>query len=131
VERQGDSYVLADEVRAWYERYLPQEQIVHRAPAERIYAFSSVFLPSGLEAELFHRWEQYDSASGEWVQKGVFGFSARGGRDGGYRGYTYRDDVTEGAWRVSFETKGGRIIGRATFVVVPVPVPVERVETRF
>ena len=40
-----------------------------------------------------------------------------GGREGGYRGYTIKQRVMPGDWRVDVETPEGRIIGRVSFRV--------------
>ena len=40
-----------------------------------------------------------------------------GGREGGYRGYTIKQRVMPGDWRVDAETAEGRIIGRVSFRV--------------
>ena len=40
-----------------------------------------------------------------------------GGRDKGYRGYTFKQRVMPGEWRVDVETAEGRVIGRVSFRV--------------
>ena len=40
-----------------------------------------------------------------------------GGRERGYRGYTVKQRVTPGNWRVDVETAEGRVIGRVSFRV--------------
>ena len=40
-----------------------------------------------------------------------------GGRDKGYRGYTVKQRVVPGDWRVDVETAEGRVIGRVSFQV--------------
>ncbi|HQV47575.1 MAG TPA: DUF2914 domain-containing protein, partial [Nitrospira sp.] len=42
-----------------------------------------------------------------------------GGREGGYRAYTFKQGLDVGDWRVDVETEDGRVIGR-------VPVHVEK-----
>ena len=42
---------------------------------------------------------------------------AIGGRDGGYRGYSIKNDVTAGKWRVNVKTGDGKLIGRVGFTV--------------
>jgi hypothetical protein len=40
-----------------------------------------------------------------------------GGRDGGYRTYSTRENPEQGKWRVNIETPHGQIIGRIYFAV--------------
>lgn len=40
-----------------------------------------------------------------------------GGRDGGYRGYTYTSSIVPGFWWVTVETGEGKVIGGTMFVV--------------
>ncbi|MFZ1503187.1 MAG: DUF2914 domain-containing protein, partial [Nitrospira sp.] len=35
-----------------------------------------------------------------------------GGREGGYRAYTFKQGLDPGDWRVDVETEDGRVIGR-------------------
>ncbi|HEY7532205.1 MAG TPA: DUF2914 domain-containing protein, partial [Nitrospiraceae bacterium] len=37
-----------------------------------------------------------------------------GGREGGYRAYTFKQRLDSGDWRVDVETEDGRIIGRVS-----------------
>jgi len=41
----------------------------------------------------------------------------RGGRKGGYRGFTAKQNFSEGEWRVGVETSDAREIGRMYFTV--------------
>lgn len=117
VMRSADAYILKVEPTTWYERYLRFKNVVHKAPGEKIYVFTAIFLPSGLSTTVKHQWLRYDEQAREWREAGEVQFLARGGRDGGYRGYTYRENLAEGKWRVNVRTETGRIIGRVSFTV--------------
>ena len=84
---------------------------------ERVYCFTSVFVPGGIRTTIRHRWLRYDDASGEWMNAGVVPFTIAGGRETGYRGYTYKQRVTPGRWRVVAESESGAAIGIVDFRV--------------
>lgn len=119
IERtRGGGYLLSFEKAPWYAFGKRTSAVFHRAQGERAYAWSSVFAPTRLDTEIVHRWSWYDEALGEWVSKSVIGFPILGGRSDGYRGYSVKESLTVGRWRVDVETLRGQIIGRFVFKVV-------------
>ena len=94
-------------------------ETVHVASREALYAYSAVFAPIDFGATIIHEWQSQDAA-GEWVTRARITFPVSGGRDGGYRGYSMKSNLTPGAWRVNIETERGEIIGRIRFDVVSV-----------
>lgn len=130
VVKQGDEYVLRTEPRHWYESYLRYNTVFHKTAGESVFVFSAVFAPTKFSTTVLHEWEYYDEKDGAWIRSGTFGFPITGGRDGGYRGYSLRENVASGKWRVNVKTGSGLIIGRISFTVVDAPTPVEIVEKR-
>lgn len=128
LSRAGNTYTLLAEPSPWYKKYLTNSSVFHRAPGESVYAFSAVFAPNGLETVIYHEWQRYDEELGEWINKGVSEFPIRGGRDGGYRGYTLKYDVEAGSWRVNVRTMSGQVVGRVSFLIVDVPEKVGTVQ---
>ena len=119
LEKQGDgSYIVTHEERTWhdfFERY-PQ---VHAGPDSRLFVYSAVFAPTDLKTTVVHEWQYRDVASAAWVTTHRVAFSILGGSDRGYRGYSLKNDVFPGLWRVNIETPRGQLIGRVKFEVVP------------
>jgi len=130
VDKTGDDYLLTGEPKHWYEAYLSYNSVFHRYPGESVFVFSSVFAPTRLATTILHEWEYYDENTSSWVRSGTFGFPITGGRDGGYRGYSIRENAEPGKWRVNVKTGGGLIIGRISFTVVDVPAPASTIEKR-
>lgn len=93
--------------------------VFHRAGSERVYCFTSVFVPNGIRTTIRHRWLLYDEQAGEWRTTSVIPFTISGGREGGYRGLTYKRNVVPGQWRVIAESESGARIGILDFEVVP------------
>jgi len=111
--REGGGYrVSAEDPAPWW--HFGRETIT-QAPGETIYAYSAVAAPGNLSGTVVHRWEYF--AGGRWVTENKLSFPIVGGRAGGYRGYSFKGNLTEGAWRVSVETQSGQTIGRIRFDV--------------
>ncbi len=125
---QDGLFRLGGEAAPWYERYLPYGTTFHHAPGQIAYAYSAVFAPTGISTVILHEWQRYDAATGEWVPHATVRYPIQGGRDGGYRGYSYIKDISGGKWRVNVITQYGQLIGRISFTVVDVPTPVPIVE---
>lgn len=114
----GGGYLLTGEPLLWYQQYLQYDTTYHAAPGEPVYVWTVIFAPAGLSTVIEHRWQRYDDATGKWVVAGTFAFPITGGRDGGYRGYSFKSDVSPGRWRVDAVTSYGQVIGRVAFQVV-------------
>ena len=94
------------------------EQLYHAAPGDRVYCFTSVFIPRGIESTLRHRWMYRQN--GEWKTSDVISFKIRGGRNEGYRAYTFKRSLHPGLWRVVTETEYGARLGITDFHIVQV-----------
>lgn len=118
VRRAGDGYqVLAEERVRSIVSFAPEK--FHITPTDRTaYAFSSIFSPARLNIEVVHEWQRRDSYTGAWTTVNSVSFPLIGGRDKGYRGYSWNARVEPGAWRVNVKTTGGQIIGRIAFAAV-------------
>ena len=121
VEKADGAYRLTFEKPAWYQVMKRSENPFHGdGPA---YCFTAVFAPVDLKTTVYHRWQYRTARPGKSVEAGEFSTTDRipirisGGRDGGYRGYTIKQHVPPGDWRVDVETEDGRVIGRVRFQV--------------
>ncbi|OGQ97944.1 MAG: hypothetical protein A2505_08195 [Deltaproteobacteria bacterium RIFOXYD12_FULL_55_16] len=114
---KGTEFRLTLEKAPWWVFWRELSSEVHLAPGERLYCVSAVFAPRGLNTRLYHRWEHYEAGRG-WLTTSRPGFGLAGGRDGGFRGYTYKQDMTAGEWKVRVETENGRTIAEHGFTVV-------------
>lgn len=130
VEKAGDAYLLEAEPSRWYEAYLRYNTVFHRAPGESVFVYSAVFAPTKFSTTILHEWEYYDGSTESWVRSATLGFPITGGRDGGYRGFSIKENVEAGKWRVNVKTGEGKIIGRISFTIIGVPAPVRTEEQR-
>ena len=128
VSRDGPVYTLRYEQPEWYAFWEDSDEQFHRAPGEAVYCFAAIFAPTQLRTEIFHHWRVYDAEKDAWVSTDRIGYELVGGRNQGYRGYTFKRNIWPGRWRVDVETPRGRVIGRIRFDVVAVSSPVTRLK---
>jgi hypothetical protein len=124
VSRVGTEYHLIAEGEAWYEVFIPHRTTFHTSAGSEAYVYTSIFAPSGLSVRIFHEWQRYDTKNRSWITEQTVGFSIVGGREEGYRGYTFKENPAAGDWRVNVTMDYGQIIGRVSFEVLDVPTEV-------
>ncbi|RMH37985.1 MAG: DUF2914 domain-containing protein [Nitrospirae bacterium] len=85
---------------------------------EAVYCFTAVFAPVALETTIYHHWAyRPPNQAGSFTTTDRIPVHISGGRAQGYRGYTVKQRVDAGEWRVDVETEDERVIGRLTFDV--------------
>lgn len=114
---RAGAYVLSFEKAPWYALGRTTGTVFHTAGKTSVYAFSSVYAPTKFDTSIVHHWSRMNEASGEWVSMSVIPFAISGGRAEGYRGYSIKENISPGKWRVDVETPRGQIIGRFVFTV--------------
>ncbi len=116
VAKEDGVYRLTFEKGAWYQFGKRSDDPFHGdGPA---YCFAAVYAPVRLHGTIYHRW-QYRAPGGDYTTTDRIGMAISGGRERGYRGYTVKQRLAPGDWRVDVETEDGRIIGRLAFRVEP------------
>lgn len=118
LERIDGGYSVMVESVPWYFIFQEYSGTFHRVGGEPVYAYSAVFAPTKLDTAIVHQWSYYNEERGAWVASDRFGFSIIGGRDGGWRGYSFKENVSPGKWRVDVEIERGQLLGRMVFTVV-------------
>jgi hypothetical protein len=92
-------------------------------PGEKLYLYSAVFAPYRLTTNIQHRWEWRDPKTKDWILEQTVRFAIRGGREDGYRAYSFHSQPQPGEWRVNILSLDGRAVGRVRFSVQPVQNP--------
>lgn len=111
----GD-YLLMVEKTPWWQFWQQDARRLNLPEGERLYCLAAVYAPKGLVTQMQHRWE-YRDESGQWRQSSQARFALSGGREGGFRGYSYKDNPKPGQWRVSLVSEGGRTLSVTVFSV--------------
>jgi hypothetical protein len=118
VDKSGGSYFVEYDRDKRYKFWKSFNHDVFYSPGDTIYAFTSVFAPTNLNKSVAHRWKWYNSKAKGWKVRDVIDYKVRGGRDGGYRGYTYKSNLQSGRWEIDVITKEGLILGTIDFDLV-------------
>lgn len=93
--------------------------VFHMTDSDKaVYYFSSVSAPAEITAPITHVWECYDETAKAWITSTTVSFELSGGREGGYRAYSKKENVQDGLWRVTVKVGDKRIVGRRTFTIV-------------
>lgn len=121
-QREGDRFLLMVEQAPAWQFWNRQAPTVKVAEGERLYGVSAVFAPLGVTARLEHRWEV--SEAGGWRIVYRNRFQSTGGRERGFRGYSWVLNPQPGTWRLIVATQDGRTIATLPITVergVPAP----------
>ncbi len=116
LEKVDNTYVLQQDKAPAWRFWRSTVNSVYITPGDKVYCISAVFAPANLHTQLFHHWQFYDEKQG-WQTMSRIGFDLTGGRNKGYRGYSYKQNVAYGLWRVAVETKNGRTISLHSFTI--------------
>lgn len=130
VERRADGFHLRYEPAPWYRFWQTSSRTVHYVPGEPVYVFTAIFAPTAIETEVRHHWQHFNPADSTWQTTDEIGYTLRGGRREGYRGYTFKRFMRPGEWRVDVRTDGNRLLGRVRFEARAVETPVEGLRER-
>lgn len=119
VGRDAGRYAVQIEPASWWQLWRNQATIVHVPDDGRLYGVSAVFAPPGVTAALEHRWELHEANGWRVVYRRPF--QSTGGRDRGFRGYSWVLNPPPGEWRFIVATQDGRTIDMLRFAVEPGP----------
>ena len=115
VEKNKDgNYIARGEKKDFLDKFSLSQKI-HLDVGESVYVFGSVFAPTDLDINITHDWQYFDDTLSEWVSANQITFPIKGGRGEGYRGYSKKENIFEGAWRVDIKTERDQVVGRIRF----------------
>ncbi len=118
VERIDNNYVATSEDCGNFLRcFLYHERRHIETERQKLYLFSTVIAPAGMDFNATHEWQKFDEKERAWRTVADIPFSVVGGREVGFRWYSY-NTVDPGYWRVNIKTERGQTIGRMNFYVV-------------
>ena len=116
VKKSDNRFELSFE-RKWYQVWKRSDATF---PAhEPIYCFTAVFAPVALDTTVYHHWYFRPQKNRPFTHADRIPVKISGGREGGYRAYTFKQQLDAGDWRVDLEAEDGRIIGRVSVTVEP------------
>ncbi len=117
IQKENDEYAVTYERDPWYKFWRDNRAVFTYKPESTVYVFTSIFAPSQFQKEVMHRWKWFSPHTGDWEVIDEISFDITGGRNEGYRGYTFKNKMMEGPWRVDVITDGGQILGIINFEI--------------
>ncbi|WP_339665617.1 DUF2914 domain-containing protein [Maribacter arcticus] len=117
VTMKDDTYLVSYEPEDSFVFWRKHKLDFAYVPDESVYIFSSIFAPTDLKKAVFHRWKWYNHNTKEWEITEDIGYNITGGRDGGFRGYTYKNNVKPGEWEVQVLTDEEHVLGVIKFEI--------------
>lgn len=119
IVKENDKYIVTYERDDWYIFWRDHRIKFISKPGERVYVFTSIFAPTEINKKVAHRWKKLNEETGEWEVSDQITYEVTGGRDDGYRGYTYKDNASPGVWKVDVITeKENLILGVINFEII-------------
>ncbi len=112
---QNGRYKLQFEKGKWYQCFKDSDNVYHYQKGDTVFCFASVFAPTDLQKNIVHQWQYYHPQKSRWITTDQLDYSISGGREEGYRGYTYKRHLQEGRWRVKIRTGDALLLGYISF----------------
>lgn len=116
VKKEENSYIVREERQSW-KFWQNGDQVFKARPGDKVYVFAKIYSPGGFAGKVYIRWLK-DTEDG-WVTSDKIPLSITGGRNKGFRGYSYKANYEPGEWQVRIETDNGLEIGRISLEIIP------------
>ena len=110
------NYNVYYEAESWM-NFFTQYEPINILSGDPVYIYTAVFSPANFDLTIFHEWQWYDTSKKTWTTLDRITLPIIGGRDGGYRTYSFTHSVFPGLWRVNVITANSKLIGRVEFKV--------------
>ncbi len=118
VKDENNNYNVIYETDDWWVFWRDHRPNYVYKPGDNVFIFTSIFAPTDIKKTIIHRWNWYDKKAEEWITVDEISYTITGGRDAGYRGYSYKGNVKQGQWEVEVVTEEGLILGVIDFELI-------------
>jgi len=118
VQVEDHNYVVTYESDEWYVFWREHRLKFIYVPGDEVYVFTSIFAPTDIDKSIFHRWKWHNDTTNKWEVVEDIGYDITGGRNAGYRGYTFKNNAIQGLWKVEVITEEELIIGVIDFEII-------------
>lgn len=117
VEKTNSHYRVSYQPSKWYTLWRSHNPTVKWQPGDSVFVYTSIFAPAEFTKSVYHRWQWYSPYTESWEVTDRIGYEITGGRDAGYRGYTYKEKLNTGRWNVAVVTGEGLVLGGISFEI--------------
>lgn len=119
IRKKDHIFRVSYEQKSLYNFWNTYNKTFHYSAGDTVYVFTSIFAPTDLKKSVRHQWKWYDDDTKTWHSTDSIKYDVIGGREGGFRGYTFKKNVWPGRWRVNVTTAEGLVLGRIDFRIIP------------
>ncbi len=125
----GGKYTMQGEPETFWQSFWPG-QTLHLQAGEIVYLYTAIFAPATLNTTIVHQWQYYDAITKKWMVMSNASFDITGGRQKGYKGYSWLVNPKPGKWRVYVKTPRGQVLGKIDLTIVRAMAQVELREVK-
>ncbi len=120
----GGKYIMQGELETFWQNLIPG-QTLHLQTGERVYLYTAIFAPATLNTTIVNRWQYFNETTKKWLTMSNASFDIAGGRQQGYKGYSWFLNPAPGRWRVFVQTPRGQVLGKVNLNIVHASTLVE------
>lgn len=118
IEKNDETFLVTYEQTPFYSFWETYDNTFNYSPGDTVFVYTSIFAPTDLKKSVQHEWSWYEKETDTWHVTDRISYTVLGGRKGGYRGYTFKQNIWPGKWSVNVTTENGLVLGRVSFRVV-------------
>jgi hypothetical protein len=119
IQRNENMFEAFHSKPGWFSIRKTDQKVFFLEDNSAVYCIASIFAPEGLTFQVIHNWQFFNEGRDEWVQSDSVQMTITGGRDNGYRGYSLKEKLRVGEWRVVVTTLEGSVLKRIPFKIKP------------
>ncbi|MCG3120800.1 MAG: hypothetical protein ALAOOOJD_03642 [bacterium] len=132
VKKVGTQYAVRYSQPRWWQVWRNDDRHFAYAPGDTVYCFTAIFSPTGFANQfIVYDWQR-KNAAGDWISTEPNPHKTaikEGGRDGGWRSYSFKKNITPGKWRIEVKTaEEQRLLGRIPLEVIQVETPPQKMK---
>jgi hypothetical protein len=128
ITRTNNTYIATGEKKDWFTPFRETNDTYNLVSGRPAYVFSSVFAPTEITGTIYHQWSYFEN--NRWNEISRLPISITGGREEGFRGYSW-SIVKPGSWKVEIENSKGQVAGQLRFEVKRQDGPLNLIEKRY
>ncbi|WP_317045812.1 DUF2914 domain-containing protein [Brumimicrobium salinarum] len=121
VQKTKNGFEVSYEKNHWSTFWRDYNEIITLQKNDPVYVFTTIFAPTEIRKPILHRWFKFDNNNEKWLKTDEIQYEIIGGRNKGYRGYTYKENTHPGKWKVEVLTLEEQILGVLKFEIVIKP----------
>lgn len=115
IERRDGKYILTFE-KPWWKFWVSHDSVFRARSGDRVFFYAQIYSPTRISDSVNIHWLT-KNARGNWVTSDKVPMKIQGGRQAGFRGFSFKSNYGPGQWQVRVETTGGIEISRLYFEI--------------